>query len=46
MADRHECQIHGEERQVAPEREQPQLGVTVDVSLSDLDESSAECQQL
>ena len=33
------------EREVAPEREEPQPGVAVDVALADLDEASTERQQ-
>ena len=45
MAHRHQRQVDGVERQVAPEREQPHPGVAVDVALADLDEASTEGQQ-
>ena len=45
MADRHQRQIHIKEREVAAEREEPQSGVAVDVTLADLDEPPTERQQ-
>ncbi len=45
MASDQQSQIHGVEGQVAAEREQPHLGVAVDVPLADLDEPAAEGQQ-
>ena len=45
MAEGHQRQVDGVEREVAPEREEPQPGVAVDVALADLDESSTERQQ-
>ena len=45
VADRHQRQVDGVEREVAAEREQPQPGVAVDVALADLDEPPAEGQQ-
>ena len=45
MAERHQRQVDGVEREVAPEREEPQPGVAVDVAFADLDESSTERQQ-
>ena len=45
MAERHQRQVDGVEREVAPEWEQPQPGVAVDVALADLDEPSTERQQ-
>ena len=38
-------QIDGVHREVAPEREQPEPGVAVDVALADLDEPPTERQQ-
>ncbi len=46
MGDGHQREVDGVEREVATEREQAQPGVAVDVALADLDESSAERQQL
>ena len=45
MAERQQRQVDGVEREVAPEREEPQPGVAVDVAFADLDESSTERQQ-
>ena len=45
MAVRQQRQVDGVEREVAPEREQPQPGVAVDVALADLDEPPTERQQ-
>ena len=45
VAERHQRQVDGVEREVAAEREQSQPGVAVDVAFADLDESSAEGQQ-
>ena len=42
MAVRQQPQVDGVEREVAPEREEPQPGVAVDVAFADLDESSTE----
>ena len=45
MAVRQQRQVDVVEREVAPEREEPQPGVAVDVAFADLDESSTERQQ-
>ena len=45
MAERQQRQVDGVEREVAPEREEPQPGVAVDVAFADLDEPSTERQQ-
>ena len=45
MAERHQREVDGVEREVAPEREEPQPGVAVDVAFADLDESPTERQQ-
>ena len=42
----HQRQVDGVQREVAPEREEPEPGVAVDVALADLDEPPAEGQQL
>jgi len=44
MGDRHQPQVDGVEREIAPEREESHPGVAVDVALPDLDESPAEGQ--
>lgn len=41
----HQCQIHIVEREVAPEWEQPQPGVGIDVVFAKLHEASADSQQ-
>jgi hypothetical protein len=45
VAVRHQSKVDGVEREVAPEREEPHPGVTVDVALADLDESPTKRQQ-
>ena len=42
VAECQQRQVEGVERQVAPEREEPQPGIAVDVAFADLDESSTE----
>ncbi|CNL97596.1 Uncharacterised protein [Mycobacterium tuberculosis] len=42
---RQQPQVYGVEGQVAPEGKEPQLGVTIDVALANLDEPSPEGEQ-
>ena len=46
MGDTHQPEVDGVEREVAPEREQSEPGVTVYVALADLDEAPSEGQQV